>query len=333
MPKKKPNSTQSIALIGTRGFRGHKILEGLEKNPKYTNVIAIDYQSPKMKLKKVKFYKHDLTATLADVKLTEILKQENIDTVIHAATPITPFKNESLAHEIIAIGSYYIANACQAAGVRKVVMNSTADVYGAFAENPNFLVETDTPKAFRQSRFLADKIDAENQMLKFAKKCPGAIVSIMRPCTIVGPNIYSYKTRYLNRLIIPTVLGFDPLLQFIHEDDMMRALFQLIDEDHPGIFNLAGDKVLPLSRVIEICGATKLPVLEPVLKTMATSMWLLDIAPAPASHVDFLKYLCIVDNQKAKDELNFYPKYTSKEALRSFVKAKRLRQIRWVESL
>jgi len=330
--KKDSKKGKSIVIIGIQGFKGYHILKRLETNPKYKKVIAIDIKKPDFPLKKTKFYKLDLTETLADVSLAEILKKEKCDTLIHTAFPITPPKNQSYAHEVIAIGTFYIFNACDAAKVRKIVLATTTDVYGAFATNPNYLTEDMHPMGNRQSPFLADKIDAEKQALKYQKKHHNSVVTIFRPCTILGPTINSYKTRYLKRPVVITMLGFDPLYQFVHEDDVINALQKLIDNDYPGIFNLAGDGVLPLSRVIEICGRKNLKLTQIGFKTMVQALWFLDLAPAPASHVNFLRYLCVVDNSKIKKVVGYIPKYTTKETLLSFVGADRLRQVNLIEA-
>ena len=327
MSRKKAKQPKSIVIVGVQGFKAHNLLKHFEKNPKYKKVIAIDSKKPNITLKKTKYYKLDLTEPSADVSLAEILKKENCDTLIHTALPTTPPKNESKSHEFIAIGTYYIFNACSAAAVRKVVMVSTSDIYGAFPSNPNYLTEKMPTRGHLQSRFLSDKSDAEKQALKYQKKHPDRIVTILIPCTVLGPSINSYKTRYFQRPFVITMLGFDPLLQFVHEDDVIEAMIKFIDEDHAGIYNLAGDGVLPLSRVIELCGKLNVKLTQIGFKSMVQLLWLLDLSPAPSSHVNFLRYLCIADNYKMKKDIGFTPKHTTKEALLSFVGAERLRHI------
>lgn len=324
-PKK--DKDKSVVIIGCNGFIGRHILKYLETNPRYKKVIAVDCNKPAVTLKKTKYYKLDLTATMADVTLAEILKNENCDMLIHTAVPMSPMRNEALAHEIIAIGTFYVINACNEAGVRKVVMASTTDVYGAFPENPNFLTEDMPPKGHLQSRFLADKIDAEKQAIKYQKKHPESVVTILRHATILGPTIDSFKTRYLRRAAVMTMLGFDPLLQFVHEDDVIAAFVKIIDEDHPGIFNLGGDGVLPLSRVLEIAGSFNLKLTQIGFKTLVQLLWFADVSPAPSTFADFLRYICVVDNTKIKTAAAFTPKHTTKEALLSFVAAQRLKKM------
>ena len=335
--KKKTKSagtaSRTIVVTGTSGFKGSRIIKALEADPRYSSIVAIDAHKPPSDIKKTKFYKLDLTETLADVKLAEILKTERCDTLVHCAFPITPPKNPSFAHELISIGTLYVMTACAEARVRKVILASTSDVYGAFPTNPNFLQEkVHPPKGDRQSQFLADKIDAEKQALKFGAKYPDRVVTILRSCTILGPTIQSYKTNYLRRPFVTTIMGFDPLVQFIHEDDLIRAFMLAIEKDSHGVFNIAGDGVLPLSRVIKICGKMNLRLPQMGFKTMVQLLWLADISPAPASHVDFLRYLCVADGARAKKELGFVPQFSTKEALLSFVGAERLREVRLIEA-
>lgn len=334
MPARKPTRTKNIkstVLIGCNGFIGKNLLKYLETSPRHKRIIAIDSVKPPITLKKTKFCKLDLTETLADAHLAEILKNENCDTLIHAAMPISPLKNEALAHEIIAIGSYYVFNACEAAGVRKAILVSPTDVYGAFPDNPNYLTESMPARGNLQSKILADKVDAEKQALKYQKRHPERIVTILRHATILGPTIENFKTRYFKRRVITTMLGFDPLVQFVHESDVIAAAVMLVEEDRAGIFNLAGDGVMPLSRAIEITGAYHVRLTQIGFKAMVQLMWYADLSPAPAAFADFLRYLCVVDNSKIK-KAGFVPRYTGKEALMDFIGAQRIKRMELAEN-
>jgi Nucleoside-diphosphate-sugar epimerases len=316
-----------VALTGS-GYKGISLLRWLDHDPRFSRVIYLDHKKPQQSLNKAEFHRIDLTETLADVNLAEILKKQKIETLIHTAFPITPPHNVALAHEVISVGSMYVCNAAAEAGVRKMVLASTADVYGAFPDNPNYITEKQTPRAGLRSKFLADKIDAENQFLRFAKKNPGSTVTILRPCTILGPRIESYKTRYLSRFLVPTVLGFDPLVQFIHEEDLLRAFQTVTLKDCPGTFNLAGEGVLPLSKAIRLMGKIPIPLSLTGLKSLVQMLWFTGISPAPATHLDFLKYMCVVAIDRAQREIGFEPRFSSREALLDFAGAERLREVK-----
>lgn len=325
---KKPGT---IAITGTAGFIGSALLQELENDPDYKNIIAIDKRKPPFETKKTKFYRFDLTETLADSKLLEIFEKENVDTVVHAAFPVSPPQDLSSAHELVSVGTMYVIDACAAKKVRKLIMASTTEVYGAHATNPNFLSENHPQRGGFKSRFLRDRIEAENQMLKFSKKHPETVVTILRPCTILGPNIRNYKTNFLQNLLVFTVMGYDPLFQCIHEDDVIRAYKMAIEEDFPGVYNIVGDGVLPLSKVLHLAGRLSLPVPAPVMYPVVQLLWYLNIIPAPSSRLDFLKYLSVADGDKAKKTMGFVPRYSTKEALLAFIGAQRLRSAHLLE--
>jgi len=315
-----------IALTGS-GYKGSSLLRWLENDPELPRVIFLDKKKPLQNLQKTKFYRLDLTETLADVQLFEILKKEGIETLVHTALPATPPRNMAVAHELMSVGSMYVCNAASEAGVKKMVLASTADVYGAFPDNPNYITEDQAPRAGMTTKFLADKIDAERQFQKYAKKHPDRIVTILRPSTILGPTIRSYKTRYLSRIFVPTVLGFDPLIQAIHENDLLAAFQLAVKRNCPGIFNIASEGVIPLSKAIRLMGKIPLPFSLAALKSLTQLLWFLDISPAPANHLDFLKYMCVVATDRAREQMGFKPRYSVKEALLDLVGAERLREV------
>jgi UDP-glucose 4-epimerase len=329
--KKDFNSFPPIALTGG-GYKGVSLLKWLEHDSRFPHVIYLNNKRPDQLLKKSKFYRIDLTETLADAQIAEILKKEGVDTLVHTAIPVTPPHDVARSHELISVGSMYICNAAAEAKVRKLILSSTADVYGAFPNNPNYITEDHPPRAGDNSSFLSDKIDAENNFLRYAKKNPDRVVTILRYATILGPTISSFKTKYLARWVVPTILGYDPMVQFVHEEDLLQAFKIAIIEDHPGIFNIASQGVLPLSKVIKLMGNLNFPMFLLGLKSMVQLLWYLDISPAPANRLDFLKYLCCVSIEKAEKQMGFNPKYNCKEAIFDFVGAERLRDVKLHQS-
>lgn len=332
MPRKRAKNEAAIALTGTAGFVGSSLLRQLEKDPKHKRIIAIDHRKPPFETAKTKFYRFDLTETLADSKLLEIFDKENVETVVHAAFPVSPPHDLSWAHELVSVGTMYVLDACAAKKIKKLVIASTTEVYGAYATNPNFLSEEHSLRGGFKSRFLRDKIEVEVQTQKFARKHPETIVTILRPCTILGPHVRNYKTNFLQSPVIVTVMGYDPLVQFVHEEDVIRAFQLAIEKDYPGVFNIVGDGVLPLSKVLQLAGKLTIPVPAPVLYPTVQLLWYGNVVQAPASRLDFLKYLCVADGAKARKTMHFIPQHSTKETLLSFIGAQRLREVNLLEA-
>ncbi len=329
--RKKAPRPATLAITGVNGFLGSTLLHALELSRDYPRIIALDKRKPPFPLKKTRFYRVDLTETLADSKIAEIFKKENVQTVIHTAFLSSPIHNSEHAHELQSVGTMYLLNASRAQGIHKFVLASTTDVYGAYPTNPNYLSENYTVRGWHKSRFIRDKIDAERQVQTFAKRNPKTAVTILRPCTTLGPRVRNFKTTFLQRPAVFTVMGYDPLMQFVHEEDVVRAFLKVLAADYPGIYNIVGKGVLPLSRVLHLTGVVGVPVPAALLYPMAQLMWYTDLFPAPPNHLDFLKYLCVADGTKAEQKLSFAPHYSTKETLQAFVGAERLRKVRLLE--
>lgn len=316
--KRKPRQDQTcVAITGTSGPVGSNLLAALIKDGNIKRIIAIDEVKPRFKNRKVQFEETDITDSKAVDEISEALARYNCKTVVHAALPDGPSRNEEATHELQVMGSMHLLLACESADVDKVILTSTTEVYGALPDNPNFLNENHPSRGGLHNSFLRDKIDAEKQFIRFQKRFPKKVVTILRSCTILGPDISDSRTHFLTQPSVPTVLGFDPLMQFIHINDVVRAFVGVIKSDFPGIFNLVGEGVLPLSRVLKISGKVNLPSSPLLLYSAAQILWYLNIGLAPASHIDFIKYHFVADGAKAEKVMKFRPVYSSQEALLS----------------
>lgn len=316
--RKLPRTPINVAITGTASFLGSTLLRTLESHPRFRQILALDVKPPPFRLKKGDWKKVDLTATGIDQKLTDLFKQFGVRVLVHAALLNQPVRDLEYSHELQSVGTMHLLTAAAAAKVSKLILASTTDIYGAFPDNPNFLTESHPPRGGDLSPFLKDKVEVEAQCLQFQKEHPEVTVTLLRPATILGPTVNNFKTHFLQNPLIPTVMGFDPLIQFVHEKDLLRALLKVIQENHPGIFNIVAQGVLPLSRAIRLCKKTPLPIPSFLLYPSAELLWVANIGSVPGSHVNFLQYLCVADGRKAWRELHFKPIYTSLETLLSF---------------
>ena len=294
-------------------------------------MVAIDIKPPTTAEKKTRMYEVDLTQPTAEVRVAEILAAERVDTLVHLAFLSSPTHASAWAHELESVGTMQVYVAARHAQVRKLVVWSTTLLYGAHPSNPNFLSERHPLRATTKEAFFADKIEAESEARKFAQRSPGAIVTILRTAPILGPTVHNYLTRYLARRVTPSMMGFDPLMQFVHEVDAIAAFKLAIDRDVPGTFNIVGDGVLPLSTVIKLAGRFSLPIPHPLAETICTVGWLAQVAEAPPTFLTYLRFLCVADGQKAKEKMGFHAAYTSREALVDFASAQRLRDVKLLQ--
>ena len=316
-----------ILLTGTSGFLGNSLLERLSKDSRVSRLIAVDMQRPPYKMRKMKFCKLDLTHPRADEMLSEILNEERPETVVHTGFYQRPIEDTTYAHEVNSIGTMHILSACAEAPVRKIVVGSRTMVYGAQFENPHYMSEDHSPRPQMDYEFQRDKVEVERQLLRFWKEHTETLVTVLRHCSIMGPTVDNCWTHYLGMPVCPTVLGYNPLIQFISEEDVIDAFELAVDGDFPGVFNIVGRRAIPLSMILKLANKSRMPMPSPVAENLLRMLWITNLGPFPSEHINFLRYHCLADGSRAKEIIGFEAKKTAWEALEEFLEVKRLGRV------
>jgi UDP-glucose 4-epimerase len=321
-----PRPTVAITGLGT--FTGARIAERLLEQRPPPRIVGIDLRLPRRLEGRLRYHRVDLTEPTADSIVAEILEKERCETVLHAAFFSDAHADLEYSHELEVVGSLHVINASAAAGVRKLVVTSTAQIYGPHPDNPNFLSEEHPLRPHRQAHSLRDRAEVEGLLRIFAQRHRAIVVTSLRPCWIVGPSYESAITRRFESARVVTLLGYDPLLQFLHETDWLDAVELALERDAPGAFNLAGAGVLPLSTLLRLAGKRGLSLPHPLLYRATYLDSIARTGDPPAALLDYLRFLWVVDTRRAREELGFEPVYTTKEAWMSFVVSRKLRGYR-----
>ena len=241
------------------------------------------------------------------------------------ATPVGAGGRTSMK-EINVIGTMQLLAACQKAPtVKKFVVKSSSTVYGVSAKDPAMFTEDMEPKKLPRSGFAKDSVEVEGYVRGFSRRRPDVAVSTLRFANFFGPGMDTPLTRYFLLPVVPTVLGFDARLQFVHEDDGLAVLQQCVAQDCPGTFNVAGDGVLMLSQAIARAGRFSTPLPTPLAslaRDMVRRLGLIDFSP---EQVEYLKYGRGLDTTAMRSILGFSPKYSTLETFDDFVRAHHLR--------
>ena len=318
----------SVAVTGACSFLGKNLIGLLEEDERVARIVSLDVERPTSAGQKTRVYDVDLTQPSAEERVSEILSAERVDTVVHLAFLASPTHATAWAHELESVGTMHVLNACRRSEEQKLVMWSQTVLYGAHPTNPNFLSERHPLRARREDPFFADKIEAESEAMRFGRPGKGRVVTVLRTAPILGPTVKNYVTRYLSRRVVPTILGFDPLMQFVHEADAVAAFKLAVDHDLPGVFNIVADGVLPLSTVVKLAGRAALPLPRPLATPLVNALWLSHLSETPPALLDYLQYLCVADGTHAEHAMGFTPVYTTREAVIDFASAQHLRDVR-----
>lgn len=316
-----------VALTGANSFLGKNLIGLLEEEPRVGRIVALDIQAPSTAGAKTHYYDVDFAQPASEERMAEVFSAERVQTLVHVAFLSNPTHATAWAHEFESVGTMQVLNAARQARVRKLVHWSQTTLYGPRRSNPNFLAEDHPLRGPEDGTFFQDKIDAESEAVRFGEQ-PGTTVTILRTAPILGPTVRNFVSRFLSQRVVPTLMGYDPLWQFLHEVDAVTAFKLAIDRDVPGTFNIVSEGVLPLSTVIRLAGRMAFPIPHPIAYPLAGALWLAQLTQTPPGFLDYLRYLCIADGQRAADEMGFSPTYSAREAVLDFATAQHLRDVR-----
>lgn len=338
-------SQQNILITGAAHGWGRRLAERLTGNPAFVgpafggsdeevtgeetdldadlHIIGLDVEPPDEAIKGLDFIQADVRNPL----LSELLRAEAIDAVCHLAFVEDDASGET-GFDINVMGTMKVLGACAEAGVQKVVLKSSMMVYGADPDNPAFLTEEHPLQPTHARDSLRHMVEIEAFCNGFRRQTPEMTLTVLRFPGILGPRLDSPLTRFLTQPLAPTLLGFDPLMQVIHEQDVISALVFALRNDIPGVFNVAAEGILPLGRVMALAARTPLPIVH------LFSYWgmgLMGRLGLPAEKFwpidpDYLRYSWVGDLTRMRSELGFTPDYTAEEALREFAGEQRLRR-------
>ena len=254
--------TRRVLITGLSTYWGGRLAQALERFDQVEAIIGVDSSEPTRELERTEFVKVSNQHSLIE----RIVRAAEIDTVVDTRLIV----NSVLAsprdvHENNIIGTLNILAACTGADspVRKFIFKSSAHWYGSARDDPAFFTEEMRRSQPPGTLLERDIVEAEAAVDDFAHKNRDVAVTVIRFANVLGPDVDTAFTRLFGLPVVPMMLGFDPRLQFIHEDDVVHALEHAAFHLLPGTYNAAADGVLALSEVIGLLGKRPAPVLPP----------------------------------------------------------------------
>jgi UDP-glucose 4-epimerase len=300
----------TVVVTGISGNLGRAVAKQLHVE---AHVIGIDRRPLRDKPKDVEHHQVDLRKA----RVEEAFRRRKVDALIHLGIMHDPRAAFSEAHSFNLLGTQKILDLCVRHGVKKVVILSSANVYGPLPDNSNFLTEETPLMAADRNSDVRDLIELDMYAQSFVWRQPDVETVILRPVNIVGPTVRNAPSNYLRLERPVTVMGFDPMVQLIHEEDAARALVMALRPGARGIFNVTGPGEVPLSAILRELGRRTLPVPHFLLRPILRRLFAAGLVSFPAGELDHLQYLCVVDGTRAAREMGWAPRYTLRETIRS----------------
>jgi UDP-glucose 4-epimerase len=291
----------------------------LSADPTVTRILGVDVVPPKHSIGRAEFVRADIRNPM----IGRIMAQAAVDTVVHMNVIATPKDTGGRVtqKEINVIGTMQLLAACQKSEtVQRLVVKSSASVYGSSPRDPVMFSEDISPKSIPRTGFGKDSVEVEGYVRGFSRRRPDIEISMLRLANVVGPGIRTAITDHFALPVVPIPLGFDARLQFLHEDDATAAMVMATTGPSVGIVNVAGDGVLTVTQCAAIARRPILPVplaAAGVLGTFVKRSGLADFSP---DQFNYLAFGRVLDTTRMRTVLGLTPTYSTRAAYEDYAR-------------
>ncbi len=280
--------------------RGHTVC-GIDRNP-WKNRPAT-----------VKFWEADVRKK----KCEDVIRKEKPDAIVHLAFIRHFGGNPATRHETNVDGTRHLIEFAVAHGVKSIVVFSSSYVYGALPENPYYMDETFPLSASRTYPDIRDLAELDMLATAHLWQHPETAIAVLRPVSILGRQVRSALGRYIAHDYVPTILGFNPMVQYLHEEDACEAIALTVEKKLRGVFNVVGPGAVPLEVAIAETGGTSVPMPEMLVRPLVTQLFRWGLYPFPPGAIDFTKYQCTLSGKRFSAATGFKPKHPLDETFAS----------------
>lgn len=252
-----------VLITGVSDRLGSDLALRLSDTPGIGALYGLDVRDPSRPLGRAEFVHADTRHSV----LAKLIRELDVQVVVHCAVVTHQLESLRSMHETNVIGTMNVLAACSGEGspVEHVVLKSSTAVYGVDPTGPSFLTEGMASSRTRpRGPLQADLMELEQLALEFSLRNPGRSLTALRLADIVDRRSDSPLARYLRLPLVPTALGFDPRVQFLHGDDAVEALLRAALGRRRGVYNVAAPGVLLLSQAIRLAGGRPVPALAAI---------------------------------------------------------------------
>ena len=307
-----------VLVTGVSRYLGGRFARLLTAEPGVKRVIGIDVIPPPHDIGSAEFVRADIRNPM----IARIINQAEVDTVVHMnviATPLSAGGRVS-QKEINVIGTMQLLAACQKApGIRRLVVKSSAAVYGSSPRDPAMFTEDMGPKALPRAGFGKDSVEVEGYVRGFSRRRADVEISMLRLANIVGPGVRTGLTDYLSLPVIPTPLGYDARLQLVHENDALRALLLATTGPPVGIVNVAGDGIITVQQATRLARRASVSVPLAACGLLGRFVRRAGLADFSQEQMQYLAWGRGMDTTRMREVLRLEPEFTTRAAFEDFI--------------
>lgn len=286
----------TVAVTGAAGYLGGRVIRELCADPSVGKVLGFDLRTPEISDPKFVFDSVDVRDTAIEARFA------GVDVVVHLAFIMDPIHDEAEMRDVNVNGSQNVFRSAAKAGVKKVVYTSSAVAYGAHPDNDVPLTEESPLRANLDFSYAAHKLEVEYVVKEIQDEYPALTFVLFRPAIVFGPNVDNAWSHSMELPILFTIQGYRSPLQFVHEDDVCRALhFGVTQQDLDGPYNLAPDDWVEFDELMSVTGRRRVQLPEPVAFSMVDRMWAMNLAEAPSGMLHYVMHPWVLSSKRLQE--------------------------------
>jgi len=292
---------RAVLIAGIGSTVGRSLTRRLHR---YRRVVGVDQHPFSDRPKDVEHFELDLRSS----KVRDLVRQADVGAVVYLGLVREPSDPRADDYARNVAGFQKLLELVRAERVPKLVLLSSAAVYGPRPDNPQFLREEAPLLGGGKPGDVGELTGIDLLAQSFFWKHTSAETVILRPVHVLG-CLDNAPSRYLRLGLVPTVLGYDPMIQVVHVADVVEALERALLPGMRGIFNLAGPPPCSLSEALRLLGRTQVRLPHPLARFGIERLFRWGITEHATPELDFLRYVCMVDDQRAREVLGYQPRH------------------------
>ncbi|MBW2230913.1 MAG: NAD-dependent epimerase/dehydratase family protein [Deltaproteobacteria bacterium] len=301
---------KKVLITGVAGALGRLLAARLSDGVEVCGVDVVPWRGPGLG---VRMHRVDLRKR----RFEDVVRTERPDAVVHMGFVRHFDVGERERHDVNVRGTKQLLDHCVKYAVQQLVVVSSSAVYGAFAENPYAVGEDFPLSASRSYPEIRDQVEVDTLASGFLWQHPEVHTSVLRPVNVLGPTMRSMMATYLRLPRVPTVAGYDPMMQVIAEADMTESLVLALQKKLRGVYNVVGSGEVPLHTAIRESGGVSWPIPMPFARMICQRFFEWGVWSFPPGLVDYLRFPVSVSGKPFAEATGFEPRVSLREIFAS----------------
>ena len=315
-----------VVVVGATGNVGTAVVEALGEEPEVASILGIARRVPQWSPAKTRWAGVDISQACEE----ELAGHFNgADAVLHLAWLFQPTHEPVITWRTNVLGSMRVFDAAVAAGVPALVYASSV---GAYSPGPKdrLVDEGWTTHGWPDAAYCREKAYLERVLDSVERDHTDVRVVRMRPGFIfqhgsapqqrrlfAGPLVPDALVRPSTVPAVPDIPGLR--FQALHAHDAAEAYRLAVVRPVRGAFNLAAEPVVDSGLLAELLRARRVPFAAGPVRRALAAAWRLHLVPASPHLFEAVLHLPLMDTRRAREELGWSPRYSSREALGEFL--------------